>query len=99
MKEPDVRCYHLLLDQQPMSEQPQDWRHTPSQPEASTLEESAARDDDNACGVGVRRSLTTKVLFPETYPLVQFFRFAIAIVPVCRSRFRLAHHHERTTRQ
>src|SRR6516164_1443211 len=36
MKEPDVRCYHLLLDQQPMSEQPQDWRNTPSQPEAST---------------------------------------------------------------
>jgi hypothetical protein len=39
-----------------MSERPQDWRNTPGQPVASTRE-TAARDNDNACGVGVRRSL------------------------------------------
>src|SRR6516162_10866621 len=99
MKEPDVRCYHLLLDQQPMSEQPQDLAEHAEPARGEHLQESAARDDANACGVGVRRRLTTKVLFPETYLPIQFFRFAIASVPVCRSRFRLAHRHERTTRQ
>jgi hypothetical protein len=50
-----------------MSERPQDWRNTPGQPVASTRE-TAARDNDNACGVGVRRSRTTKVPFPSELP-------------------------------
>ena len=95
MKEPDVRCHHLLLDEQPTSEPPQDWRNTPSQPISSTCKNLPLETTTTLLALGSGEACTTKVLFPANYSLVQFFRFAIAIVPVGRSRFGLVHRHER----
>lgn len=36
MKEFDCRCYRLLLDEDPMSVQQQDWQNTPNQQVEST---------------------------------------------------------------
>jgi len=57
MKEPDVRCYHLLLDQQTMSEQPQDGRNTPMAAGDEYPQELAAGDDDKIRDASVRETL------------------------------------------
>jgi hypothetical protein len=83
----------------PKSEQPQDWRNTASQRPASIRKKLLLETMTALVVPASGEACTTKVQFPANYPRVQFFRFAIATVPVCGSRFRLAHRHERTTRR
>src|SRR5262245_19985470 len=77
----------------------QDWRNTPSQPVASTRKNLPLETTTTLAVPTSGEACTTKVQFPANYPPVQFFGFAIAIVPVCRSRFRFSHRHERSIRQ
>jgi hypothetical protein len=99
MKEPYFRDTTCSSTSSPMSEQPQDWRNTPSQRAASTRKNLLLETMTTVVVTASGEARTTKVQFSANYPLVQFSRFAIATVAVCRSRFRLAHRHERTTRQ
>jgi hypothetical protein len=98
MSEEDFRDDHLLLDEQAkqilsiidsVGAMGQDWRNTPNQQAASTRKNLLLETTPPLAMPVSGEACTTKVQFPADYPLVQFFRFAIAIVPVCRSRFRL----------
>jgi hypothetical protein len=99
MNKPDFRDYPWLLDQQPDVGGTARLAEHAEQRAASTRKDLLLETMTALVVPASGEAYTTKVPFSANYSLVQLFRFAIATIPVCRSRFRLAHRHERTMRQ
>jgi len=98
MKEPDFRDYHLLLDEQAdVGATARSAEHADQQV-ASTLKNLPLKMMTKLVGTASAGICTTKVQFRANYPVVQFFRFAIATVPVWSIKiFDWCTRHERIT--
>src|SRR5690242_4834517 len=98
MNERYFRDYHLFLDQQPDLGGTARLAEHAEQRAASTRKNLLLEAMAALAGPASGEACTTKVQFSANYSLVQLFRFAIATMPFCRSRFRLARRHERSMR-
>jgi len=87
MNEPHFCDYQLLLDEQSVIGATKSLTEFAGQPAASTVTNSLLKTMTKLVVPASGEACTTKVQFSSKYKQVQFLRFAIAIVPVRRSRF------------
>ena len=87
MNDPYFRDYQLLLDEQSVFGATKSLTEFAGQPAASTRTNSLLETMTKLVMPAFGEACTTKVQFSSKYKRVQFLRFAIAIVPVWRSRF------------